>query len=344
LLAAEFEKEIKSPGRKHFYLVKGMEPIAVEACLRACREAVEPEERDFNFQSFQLKEVDVQTVIDCACSSSFFQSSKIILARTLESEKYTAEETAPFLSWIKNPASGSTIVLLYQAIPENVKLFKIARDSGMVVDCRAPDKYGVPAWIRGVFKDKGLNLTEEASRVLVERVGENLPTLVSEADKLALHPGPGRAITPKVIRDFVSLNSTGIYYELSEPVVTGDAGKALGILLDLLDTYSPFNLLGVLDSHFLRLMEVKINLEAAKSGAGAVPARILSERMGVRETYVTALQRQSVPWTLENLEKALSLLEDAHLRFVTSPLPNEIILQELTVRLLSLAGRGGRAF
>jgi DNA polymerase-3 subunit delta len=337
LFAEAFKKEIASSNRKHFYVIKGTEPLLLAASVKAAREALSPEAAEFNFQSYNLEEDGPESILDRASASSFIPEDKIILVKVLESKKFKTEMLQGFVGWIERPTKGASIVMYYPSLKETTRLAKAAREAGLVVDCPAPTAAELPGWVAKLFQDKGLKISPEAVNVLLDRVGDNLQTLASEADKLSLWPGPKERITPKIIRENVSLNSTSVLYELSTPIAEGNMGKAAPILLDLLQKLPPFSILSVLATHFMRLFEVKVHLEDAKAEGNALPSAILSQRVEHKAYYLEILRGQAAKWTFSNLKKAIALLEESSRSFVTIATPRPIILEELCAKLCELA-------
>lgn len=336
MLASDFIDEIQGPNRKHFYIIKGTEPVLVSKCIKATEEVLSPEVAELNFHSVYLEDEGAQGILDQASASSFFPEDKIFLVKVQESKKILSE-VQEFMSWIEHPAPKSTIVMLYPNIKDTTRLAKAARALDMVVDCPAPAKTSLSGWVERVFTDKGLKISKEAVAVLIERVGDNLQTILSESEKLSLWPGPKTSINPKIIRENVSLNSSSVLYELSSPIAEGNMLKAAPILLDLLDQVSPFAVLSVLSTHFLRLLDVKIHIEDREARGEPVSSTILAQELEYTPYYLDILRKQALNWTFSNLMKAISALEDTYRAYKTINTPQTIIFEELCVKLTQLA-------
>jgi DNA polymerase-3 subunit delta len=337
LLASEFQDEIKGDRRRHFYLIKGFEPLEMEACVKATIEALPPEVREFNFQSFRLGEDKASDVLDMARASSFFPEPRLLLVRVPPRVKGKLMDTDLLLTWVKNPNTSSTIVLVQAKPLENTKLFKEAKKAGLVVDCRAPSRMELPGWVSRLFTSKGMRITQEGAKVLIERTGEDLEAMVTEAEKLSIYPGPGSPVNPKVIRDMVPLNPSGAAYELSEPMAMGDPGKAARVTLDLLVHNNHFALIAVMETHFLRLLEVVAHLAEAEEEGTQLPSEALADRLGVKPGFVGFLRSQAAKWPLGKIKEALFALEDARRSFVTTSTPPEITLEGLVMTLSLMA-------
>jgi DNA polymerase III delta subunit len=327
----EFEEELRGEGRKHFYLVKGPEPLKVGACVRATRGLLDPEVAAFNYQSFRLIDDKVEDILDQVRSSSFFPQPRVALVRSHPTKKIPAPEVDLLLKWIARPDPSATVVLLHPRPGDSVRLGKAARAAGMEVECPAPTKYELPDWVAGVFAGKGLTLNKEGARVLLERAGDDLDALVSEAEKMSLYPGPGKPITPKVIRELVSLNPSGFGFELAEPVALGAAAKAAYSALELQGNTPPNILLASLATHFLRVLSVRLNTDLAREAGDALPTMALADRLGLNEFYVANLRRQAEKWPPGKLRKAMAALEAAQRAYVTTVLPKNLILEGLAM-------------
>jgi DNA polymerase III delta subunit len=342
LRAKEFQKEIMGPGRKHFYLIRGAEPLEVAGCVGAAREALAAAAPEMTLQSFSLDEAEADAVLDAAGTSALFSTFRIILARAPAGRKVAEGGLAPFVDWIKGPPRPSVIVLLHPKAAAGTRLVKAAAAAGMLVDCPAPEQHQLPGWVAGLFRARGLTLTQEGHRVLMERAaGESLEFFVSEAEKLSIWPGPGVPLTPNHIRELIPLSPASLIYEVSEPLGEGNLAAAYPVLLDILAQSSPFGLVTVLARHFLRLAALKTLLdEAALAGPPAADAAAAA-KLSVKPGYIPRLKSQLAGWTQAGLTQALAAIEEARRKFVTSSLSPETVTEELAAKIASLRGRRG---
>jgi DNA polymerase III delta subunit len=333
LTPEEFQKELAGPSRKAFYLVMGAEPLGVALCLKAAEEALEPGARAFNFHVFRLPEDPVEDALRAARTSSFFSGSdKMVVIKAPDSLKAGgAGVSEALLSWIKGPVPGATLVLFQEKPDKRLKYVDAAKKAGGLIECPAPARKDLPAWLTRVFRSKGLTITAEAARVMADRAGDSLQSMVNEAEKLSIWPGPGKPIGPEIIRQQVPLGSGCVIYELAEPVAERRPQGAVPVLLDLLGSCDAYRVISALTTHMRRILAAKIS-GIASPLEGRSPDDAMRE-LGLAGYYLTKIRAQASRWSLPELREASRRVEDAYRALYTTRIPPEIVLEELCLKL-----------
>jgi DNA polymerase-3 subunit delta len=334
LTPEQFQKEIGTAARKPFYLVKGPEPLAIQACLKAASEALSEDQRSFNLHFFRLGEDTVDDVLRAASTSSFFsRSPKIVI---LKAPDTLPRGTAPAVSdglagWIRSPQPDASIVMFQEKPDGRLRFVEAARKAGGTVDCPPPSHKEMAGWIQKVFKSKGATLNPEAARLILNRAGDSLSVIMNAAEKLSLWPGTSRPVTEADVRDQVPLAPSAIIYELGEPVGERRPQGAVPVLLDLLEGASPFAVIAVLTTHIRRLLSVKVMAAAAPSEGKSFDSAMAE--LGLKGYYRDKMVSQAMTWTLAELKAAVRKAEDAYRMMYTTSVPAEIILEELCLGL-----------
>ncbi|MDR2351907.1 MAG: DNA polymerase III subunit delta [Deltaproteobacteria bacterium] len=330
--ALEFQREFKSSSRKPFYLVKGGDPLALNLCRETTKEVLSPESQDFNYFSFQLDESDVTEIYNCAYSSSFFSTGRIIVVNVPSFCTVTSEMYTTFEKYIKNPPDDTVIVFFQEQPNERLKFIKSLKDLNMIVECPAPDKKSLPAWLVSAFKSKGLVLNPVNAKLLLERAGgDNLNVLLGEAEKLSIYPGPGKPITPKIIKDFIRLGQSSVLYELADPLGERNVSLAISVLLDLLESNEVLSIISSLLTYFRRLLSVKFYYEDPKKRD--LPFSQVAGELGLHVYYLTKIKKHSELWKKSELYEILKMIEIAYQDVMTSRVPQATIIQDLVINI-----------
>jgi DNA polymerase III delta subunit len=334
LTPEEFQKEIGTEGRKHFYLVKGPEPLGVEGCLKAAMEALDESQRVFNLHVFRLGDDTIDDVMRAASTSSFFSSaSKIIVVKAPESLRRSGKEvTEQLASWAKEPAPDATVVLFQEHPDLRLRYVEAARKAGTLVDCAAPDRKQMSAWIVKVFRSRGLTLAPDAVRLVQDRAGDSLMLIMNAAEKLALWPGATRAVNVKDVRDQVPLVPSSLIYELGEPVGERRPPGTVPVLLDLIQGGQAFAIVSALSGHMRKLLALKAAVMSGPADGKSVDD--VASGFGVkRGYYMDKMKAQAARWSLPELRAAVRKAEVANRMLVTTSVPAEIVLEELCIGL-----------
>jgi DNA polymerase-3 subunit delta len=333
-----FEKEINSPQRRPFYLVTGGEPSGTRRCLEAARGAVNKGFFQFNYRQLTIEDLDKNGWGSLSIEVTAFPFGpppKIIVLSLSEGDKPSGEnlEAVTKARARINPQT-SLILLLRGTGDSRFKFYKDAAKEGCEVDCRVPDKSTLPIWLVERFKERGLNLSPPLARFMVDRVGYNPGILLSEADKLAVYPGPGVQLTQSMIAGLVCLGPTAEIYELASPLSHGSLQAAIPTLLDQLETLKPLPILYALITHFRRLIRILI---AVKATGGRASDDELGAFCGAKTFMVKRARTELEGWNLPRLRACLKAFEDAQRAMFTSSVSQELILEALTVKLGCLA-------
>jgi DNA polymerase-3 subunit delta len=337
LTPLEFKKEIQGKNRKTFYLVRGGDPLARELCHEAAKGLLDEEARAFNFRPFRLEKDMSGEILDTASSRGLFSSFKVVIVKVPDSYKMTADDSENFLLLVGEKNSDSLTVMFWENPDERTKFMKAVKKEAAYVDCPMPDKRGMPAWLIHVFKSQGLTLSPPMANLILERAGDNPGTLVAEAEKLAIFPGPGKALTAKEIKEYVSLGPASLIYELGEPLGERNIGKLVPILLDLLESGEPAPLLTSVGSHLRRLYELKLfYIESQLNGERNPDA---ATALGHHPFYAKKLSEQASRWTFDELVEALDKAERTHRLLVTSPIPRDVCLENFLFDIVLTAGQ-----
>jgi DNA polymerase-3 subunit delta len=334
----QFETEISSPERKPFYLVAGGEPSATRCCLEAARKAVSPAMFQLNYRQYHVEELNKTSwkrLGQDLLANPFGQPPKIVVLLLTENEKLTAENLETISKLRPRIIGNATLVLILEGTPDaRLKFYKEVAKEGLEVDCRIPDRHGLPKWLMERLRERGLSASPDVARAMIDRIGPNPGVLLSEADKLALYPGTQGSLSLSHIRSFVSLGPTAEIYELGNPLGQGRLEKAIPTLLDLLEKNDPMPLIYAVGTHFRRLLRMAVILEA---NGGRASDEELAKAASMSSLQARRFREQLDLWTLASLMEALRAIEDAQRTMVTSGLPASLVLEALSVKLGCLA-------
>lgn len=195
----------------------------------------------------------------------------------------------------------------------------------------------VAGWIVRRAERHGATLEGRAVAALTALVGNQLWTLDSEIQKLAVHAA-GRAVTEDDVRSLVSLAREPSVFAMVDAVIEGRGRDAAELLTRLLaESESPQRLLGVVARQYRLLLLTKELLEQRVR-----PAEI-SARLHVQGFVVQRILKQAPAYTVERLRRAYRLLLEADLSIKRGVYDDETALHLLIAELGALARATPRA-
>lgn len=257
---------------------------------------------------------------------------------------------------------GNILILTAEAADKRKKLYKCIAEVGVVLDLsvdggsgRAAEKVRTEVLeevVKKTLAELGKTIEPKALPVLLERVGFHPVAAALESEKLALFAGERQAITIADINEVVGRTREEAIFELNEAVANQDLGAALLIAGRLREGGThPLAIIAALRNHLRKLLVVRSLQELDNP---AYSASLSSQSF--ESAYLERLKKcRTAPWpkelpshpyalymlfkkaekfSLGRLTKALSELLEAEYRLKSSGLPDQLLLDELLLRML----------
>lgn len=146
------------------------------------------------------------------------------------------DERRPIIErYAANPSDAATLVLRSESWHPG-KLDKLIADHGAIIKCDSPDRRTAEAiLIRKAREELARDLTPDAARMLVDRVGTDSGRLAQEIAKLAAASTHNAQITPALIRELTGVTREEQAWEIQRAVLFGTPEQALAKLRELLE-------------------------------------------------------------------------------------------------------------
>ncbi|MGQ9477279.1 MAG: DNA polymerase III subunit delta [Candidatus Bipolaricaulia bacterium] len=160
---------------------------------------------------------------------SLFAPGKLILIRRVEK----LSDGAGLLKLLERGLpSGFFLLLSAEKLDQRSKLYSLIAQRGEIEDFPKPDRRSLPKFVKELLRERGLELTPEAFRFLLEMIEPELHHLANELEKLSIYPHKG----PLGVEDLKGLifggRGAGIFPFLEE--LSSRRPRALASLRQLL--------------------------------------------------------------------------------------------------------------
>ncbi len=248
--------------------------------------------------------------------------------------------------------AGHILVITAASVDEKSPFYEACRAAGEVIGFKSEkawqrDKAAVP-FAADLFRKLGLGADGEVVKAFVDRAGTNFRQLQSEAEKLALYLGPGRAVQAADIETIVSPTRERFGWELEDALGDRDLSKALRILRRLLfQKEPPIKLFSGIESRFRSLLILREALDQGwirVSGRFMARARMTPEQEQVfyealndnrlKNPYVAGQRaRQAERFTRRELERCRRLVLNTRRRLVSSSVPAPLAMETMAAAL-----------
>ncbi len=230
-LKPEQLKQHLSSGLAPLYLVGGDEPLLIQEACDAIRAAARRE----GFSERELFTVepgfDWGTLHEAGAAMSLFSERKLIELR-LPSGKPGDKGGKALVAYADQPAPDNLLLIQagkIEASSRNTKWYKALDKAGAVIQVWPLEPRQLPGWTMRRMQGCGLQPSQEAVTLLVERVEGNLLACAQEIEKLLLLYGP-RVLTVEEVANSVADSARFDIYKLVDGALQGDVARTVRIV------------------------------------------------------------------------------------------------------------------
>jgi DNA polymerase-3 subunit delta len=272
--------------------------------------AVDAATRDFNYEVRRGADIDAEVLDSLLSTPPMLAERRVVVVRDVDKLKKNARKVLD--GYLKNPARDSVLVLVS---PAGVKVDKELSDRGTGVEFAPLNGDRLPKWVMfHVENHLKRTITPDAVSLLIETVGEELPLLAVELEKLV-------SFSDSVIDEAAVASVVGIRREESlgaflDAIAARDAARAMELLPGILQ--QPKTNAVVLTMH-LTTQTMALAYGAAARERGSNPRGLYNELMTLlKETgafpgrpwgeAVNAWAKYSERWSVDAVNSALATL------------------------------------
>jgi DNA polymerase-3 subunit delta len=165
------------------YLLIGTDRPKITRALARLRARFGPE----GVETLAASSASAEDAVGALNSLGLFGSGRLVVVEGVEAwKKADAEALGAYLA---APAPGAVLALLVADALKDAALTQVVRRHGEILEYDIPKPKDPSVWVRSEFQRLGVQADDEASRRLVEIVGDDVTILASEIDKLATWAG-----------------------------------------------------------------------------------------------------------------------------------------------------------
>jgi len=324
----EFIAQIDKGNIASLYHFSGEEDfLKREATDKLIEHLIEPELKSFNFDFLQARETNAREILNLCATLPFGSKKRMVIV--YEVQKLPSKEKEEFLKCLPRIPESCCLVLFTYKVDRRLKFYQgLKKVVTEIVFSPLSDKE-IPAWIKERAKKYGKKIDPKGIELLQEGVGNNLYELANELEKLAIYVREENLISLKDIETVVGYSKTENIYQLNRSIGEKKIDRALNILKGLsLPRGKETTIVFMLGEHFLKLYQVK--------AASDKNIYNLAHLLRIYPDSVDQYQNQAKNFSLEQLEKGLSLLYQADSDLKSGKMPQKLLLELLLYQLCRL--------
>jgi DNA polymerase III subunit delta len=174
------------------YLLLGSDRPKIRRALGRLRARFDPEA----VEALSAESVSGPDTVTSLNALGLFASGRLVLVEGVEAWKKPDAEAIK--AYLRQPAPGAVLALVAGELPRDAGLAEVVGKTGEVLRYDIPKPKDPSVWARAELERLGVQASEDATRRLVEIVGDDVGVLAREIDKLATWAG-GETVGPREV-------------------------------------------------------------------------------------------------------------------------------------------------
>ncbi|OJW14946.1 DNA polymerase III subunit delta [Mucilaginibacter sp. 44-25] len=236
--AQDIIKDLKNRKFKPVYLLHGEEPYYIDLIGNYIEHhLLSDAEKGFNQTVLYGKDTDIMTAINAAKRYPMMSDYQVVMIKEAQDMKWGRDDDDkkginPVLAYLENPLQSTVLVFCYKygKFDKRKKTYKAIDKHGLVFESTALYDNKIPGWIEAYITEKKYRISQQASAMLAEYLGNDLSKIANELDKLMLNIARGQEISLKDIQDNIGISKEYNVFELQAALVKKDAYKVNQII------------------------------------------------------------------------------------------------------------------
>jgi len=238
MTAADLLKDLKNRKYKPLYLLHGEEPYYIDLVSNFVEHKLLPDaEKGFNQTVFYGKDTDIMSVLNASKRYPMMADYQVVLVKEAQDMKWGNDDPDkkginPVLSYFENPLKSTILVFCYKygKFDKRKKTYKAIEKNGLVFESSPLYDSKIPAWIEDFLAGKNYRISQQATFMLSEYLGNDLSKIANELEKLMLNVPAGQEITLRQIQDNIGISKEYNVFELQTALSKKDTLKANQII------------------------------------------------------------------------------------------------------------------
>jgi DNA polymerase III subunit delta len=320
------------------YCFHGAERFLVDRCLQAVRQAVgariPPAFAAFNVDSFDLREVDLATVVQTAKTLPMMSPIRLVVAKSIDAIK--ADALAVLLPYLADPNPRACLVLVGDKVEGRFKAFQALKKAGFLHELLPLRDRELPAWVAGEARQRKIAIRPEAAAALADLAGPELGPLSQALEQLGLYVGVGQTVGLDDVEALIAETRQRSVFELTRAIAEGDVTGALIVLANMFRNREP-----PLRVQFMLARQLRQIWKAKALLKSGVSRDQIAAAVGVPPFFVDDVLGPARRMTEPTLARGLERLFQADRALKSSRIDGEILLSRL-VQQIAIGARGAR--
>ncbi|MFQ6036948.1 MAG: DNA polymerase III subunit delta, partial [Sedimentisphaerales bacterium] len=275
------------------YVITGkQEPLVNAECENLLDKLLQPQERPTGLFNADPSQVAASEVLDELRTAPFLTDKRVVVIKG--ADDFVSKNRSLLESYFDKPCPTGILILTVNSWPPTTKLAKKLPKVGKLIKVAEPKPWLLPRRLTEYARDAhSKKLTDDAAKLLIELVGDEVTRLYSEVDKLALFAHTEKSITENHVESLIGHNRIFGVFAVIDACLAGSAGEAAARLRNMFaeDKSAEYTVIGAFAFHFRRMFNAKVLLEK-----GVLPNEITKRLRiwGNKDGFISAVRRMSL--------------------------------------------------
>jgi len=188
------------------YVIVGKDDSLLNAqCEKLLNQLLPPSQRAIAFFQPEPDQVSASQVLDELRTIPFLTEKRVVVLKG--ADKFISKNRQLLEKYFDNPCPTAILILTVNDWPSQTKLAKKLTKIGKLIRVTQPKPWQLPTHLTNYAQSvHNKKLTKDAAELLIEFVGDNLSSLYSEIDKLALFANSEKTLTVQHIESLIGHN------------------------------------------------------------------------------------------------------------------------------------------
>lgn len=330
---AKLKKELNNQGPANVYLLYGAEEYLREDFVGVLKKLCLPDgDDDFSYKKLNQDNFSVRNFEDAVDALPFLTERTFVEVRSVDINKFNEADANRMSKQISDIPDYCTVVFVQDAGFEpdgRKKLIKAIKKYGKDIEFTQQPQSSIVKWVRKRFAAHEKMISPQNAEYLINYSGSYMQQLIPEIEKVAAYTA-GAEVTIFEIEAVASKSAETAVFELSDKIASknyDEAAQVMGELLGRKDT-EPIMLLALIGNQMRNVYAAKIAETERKN------RDYIMDVAGVRYDFlVRKLQEHAKRFSLERLERTISVCAETDYLMKSSSVEDEELLKDLLVKL-----------
>jgi DNA polymerase III subunit delta len=216
---------------KPIYLVHGEDDAKIDSWRARLKARAEEEHGPGGLESFDGADSPPEEVAGALAALTFATGTRYVLVENAGAWK--AAQLEPLEAVLAAMPPDTVLVLIVRGKPLRQLVKAVEKAKGEVRECAAPKPWELPKWAAERARELGVQLDQEAAKLLVAMAGPGQQRIARELEKLAIAIHPETRIGPQHVEELAAGEHSTQVYDLADSVVSGNLEATLSLAEEL---------------------------------------------------------------------------------------------------------------